>query len=148
MCGRAARWGLVIVSASLFSMVLVCSKPHREVATSKVGAAPITEVTSLEQFTALVDTSGNKLLCFDLMAPWCGPCRMLAPILDQIAIANKGKVVVYRVNVDYVPLVADRYNVGSIPYVLFVKSGKTVTSLTGALPAGAYQEVIDRSVSQ
>ena len=67
----------------------------------------------------------------DFWAPWCGPCRMIAPVLDKIADATAGKAVVAKVNVDEAPGVASRFRVSSIPTLLFFKTGEVQGQVVG-----------------
>jgi thioredoxin 1 len=70
----------------------------------------------------------------DLWAPWCGPCRMIAPIVDKLADQYEGKVKVFRLNIDDNPNTAVRYRVMSIPTLLFFKNGEAVDTVVGAVP--------------
>jgi thioredoxin 1 len=70
----------------------------------------------------------------DLWAPWCGPCRMIAPIVDKLADQYDGKVKVLRLNIDENPDTAVRYRVMSIPTLLFFKNGEAVDTVVGAVP--------------
>jgi thioredoxin 1 len=70
----------------------------------------------------------------DFWAPWCGPCKMVAPILDKLAKEYAGKVVIAKVNTDENPEWAQKYGVQGIPTMLFVAGGKVVHSQVGALP--------------
>jgi thioredoxin 1 len=78
----------------------------------------------------------------DFWAPWCGPCKMIAPILDTIAKEYSGKVIVAKVNTDENSEWAMRYNVQGIPTMLFVAKGKIVHRQVGALPEGMLRDVI------
>jgi thioredoxin 2 len=70
----------------------------------------------------------------DLWAPWCGPCRMLAPVIEQLASELAGRVRVAKLNVDENPLVSSRFGVRSIPTLLVIKDGREVDRLVGVQP--------------
>lgn len=78
----------------------------------------------------------------DFWAPWCGPCRMVAPILDKLAKEMAGKVIFAKVNTDENPKYATQYGVQGIPTMLMISGGKVVHSQVGALPEGMLREVI------
>ncbi|MFN7035281.1 MAG: thioredoxin [Bellilinea sp.] len=80
----------------------------------------------------------------DFWAPWCGPCRMVAPILDKIAAEYAGKLIVAKVNTDENPEWATRYGVQGIPTMLFIANGKVVHRQVGALPEGMLREILDQ----
>lgn len=85
-------------------------------------------------------TFGNEvenakgLTVVDFWAPWCGPCRMVGPILDELAGEYTGKAKVVKVDVDQNQSLAQRYGVRSIPLILFFKDGKVVDQVLGAVP--------------
>ncbi|MEI7998444.1 MAG: thioredoxin [Candidatus Omnitrophota bacterium] len=70
----------------------------------------------------------------DFWAEWCGPCKMIAPILDQVAVELTGKMKVAKINVDESPDLAGQYNVMSIPTLLIFKNGEAVDQIVGAMP--------------
>ena len=76
----------------------------------------------------------DKLTVVDFWATWCGPCRMIAPILDQLATEYQDKVKVTKLDVDANIKTATRFNVRSIPMLLFFKDGKLVDQIVGAVP--------------
>jgi thioredoxin 2 len=80
--------------------------------------------------TEILSHSGVVLL--DCWAAWCGPCRMISPIVDQLAREFSGRVKVAKLNVDQNPMTASRYHVLSVPTMLFFKNGKVVQTLAGA----------------
>lgn len=78
----------------------------------------------------------------DFWAPWCGPCRMVAPVLDKIAKENAGKLLVAKVNTDENPEWATQYGVQGIPTMLFVANGKVIHRQVGALPEPMLRDVV------
>jgi thioredoxin 1 len=82
------------------------------------------------------------LAMVDLWATWCAPCRMIAPIIEQLAVDYAGKVKVAKLDVDHNQRTAARFNVRSIPTILFFKDGKVVDQVVGALPRQALEAKI------
>ncbi|MBT3391399.1 MAG: thioredoxin [Chloroflexi bacterium] len=80
----------------------------------------------------------------DFWAPWCGPCRMVAPILDKLAKEYEGKIVVAKVNTDENNEWAMKYGVQGIPTMLFVAGGKVVHQQVGAMPEPTLRNVLDQ----
>jgi thioredoxin 1 len=78
----------------------------------------------------------------DFWAPWCGPCRMVGPILDKLAKEYAGKLIIAKVNTDEQPKWAQRYGVQGIPTMLFVTGGKSIHTQVGALPEPALRDLI------
>lgn len=78
----------------------------------------------------------------DFWAPWCGPCRMVAPALEKIAKEQAGKLVVAKVNTDENPEWAMRYGVQGIPTMLFIANGEVVHEQVGALPEPLLKQVV------
>ncbi|MBL6705612.1 MAG: thioredoxin [Planctomycetaceae bacterium] len=79
----------------------------------------------------------------DFWAPWCGPCRMLAPTIDAIAEEYEGKVKVGKVNTDENPQIATQHQINSIPTLMIFKGGQVVERLVGALPKEKITEKLD-----
>ena len=79
----------------------------------------------------------------DFYAAWCGPCRMVAPIVEELAGEYAGKVKIGKINVDENPNTAKQYNVMSIPTILFIKGGKVVDQVIGALPKASLQQKLN-----
>jgi thioredoxin 1 len=78
--------------------------------------------------------SSETAVVVDFWAEWCGPCKMVAPILEEIAKEHQGKVVIAKLNIDENPEVAMRYSIMSIPTMLVFKGGEPVDRIVGARP--------------
>jgi len=85
---------------------------------------------------ATVDAASNQypLLILDCWAEWCGPCRMIGPIIEELAAEMKGRVVFGKLNVDENPQTANRFRISAIPTLMIFKDGKLIDKLVGAYP--------------
>jgi thioredoxin 1 len=83
------------------------------------------------------------LAMVDFWATWCGPCKMLAPVIEQVGTQYEGKALIGKVDVDQQPELARRYGVMSIPTVIFFKDGVEVDRKVGLMPIDAYTKVLD-----
>lgn len=88
--------------------------------------------------TAALDS--DKLVVVDFWAEWCGPCRMVTPIIEDLANEYEGKAVIGKVNVDHQPNVSMKYGVRSIPTILFIKNGEIVDKHVGATTKAVLEE--------
>lgn len=88
----------------------------------------------------------KQLVLVDLWAPWCGPCRMVAPVLERLSHAFAGRVKVVKVDVDAAPRVSQRYHASSIPMLLFLRDGQLVDTVVGAQPDHVLRRRIEQLV--
>ncbi len=102
------------------------------------------EVTDSEFESAVIDRSTTLPVVVDLWAPWCGPCRQLAPLLEKIARERSGDFELVKVNVDENPATASRLGARSIPLVVGFRDGKPVAQFIGAQPESAINRFIDQ----
>ena len=86
------------------------------------------------------------LLVADFWAEWCGPCKMLGPVIEQLAADYDGKAVVGKVNVDDEPELARRYGILSIPTVIFFKDGAEVDKKVGVMPPEVFVETLEENL--
>jgi thioredoxin 1 len=102
---------------------------------SEEGAVHVTTAT-LD--TILADPSGPVLL--DFWAPWCGPCKAIAPMIDDLAREMAGQATIGKVNVEAEPAIAERFGVQALPSLLFFKAGQRVETLVGRVPKAVLAE--------
>jgi thioredoxin 1 len=107
------------------------------------------ESTAVQQITDAdfdqVVNSGKPVLV-DFWAPWCGPCRLIGPIVEQLAPSYEGRAIIGKLNVDENPEVAQKLGVVSIPTLMMFKNGKLVDRMVGAAPKPVLQSFIDKNL--
>ena len=89
----------------------------------------------------------EKLVLVDFSAIWCGPCKMVAPILEEIAYEND-TVKIVKMDVDVSPFISRKYRINSIPNIKFFKNGRVVDEIIGFVPKRQIEEVINRNLEQ
>lgn len=87
---------------------------------------------------------GKGIKVVDFWAPWCGPCHTMAPGLEAFALANAEKVQVYKLDVDDSPKTAEKYEIRSVPTVIFFRNGEIIDTNMGAMSQASLQEKLDR----
>jgi len=95
-------------------------------------------------FAKVTDTS--RLVLVDLWAPWCGPCRMVAPILEKLARDFAGSLKVVKVNVDGSPAISQRFNASSIPMLVFMRDGEAIDTVIGAQPEHVLRGAVEQLI--
>ncbi|MBE5796076.1 MAG: thioredoxin [Clostridiales bacterium] len=97
-----------------------------------------------EEFNAFINQ--DKPVLIDFWATWCGPCRMLAPVVEEVSAQYEGQVAVGKVDVDKCPELAKQFRVMSIPTLILFKDGKIVDQKLGFMPKSALEEMIRKAL--
>jgi thioredoxin 1 len=106
---------------------------------------PLTEdILKLDDSNFESAVNANASIVVDFWAPWCGPCRMLAPVVESLAKDYKGKVVFAKLDTDESPRTAMSLGISSIPTLIFFRGGKQVDRLTGAHPRSNIETVLKK----
>jgi thioredoxin 2 len=134
-CGQVNRHGYQHLNRSIR-----CAKCHTNLSPP---AAPV-DIATTAAFDALVARSPVPVLV-DFWAPWCGPCRMMAPEVEKLAQLTTGHALIVKVDTETVPELGERFGIRSIPTVAVFKNGQVVARESGARPAAALHDLLRRA---
>ena len=118
-----------------------CSKCQTEIPPPE---GPV-EISGMPNFDSLIARSALPVLV-DFWAPWCGPCKMMAPELAKVAVDGRGRWLVAKVNTDELPDVGARFGIRAIPTLILFKAGREAARQSGALPAPAILQFLQQSL--
>ncbi|MGB3513783.1 MAG: thioredoxin [Microcoleaceae cyanobacterium] len=106
-------------------------------------ATPVTDATFKQEVL-----ESDVPVLVDFWAPWCGPCRMVAPVVEEISLQYQGKLKVVKVNTDENPNVASQYGIRSIPTLMIFKGGQRVDMVVGAVPKTTLANTIEKHLNE
>lgn len=132
--------------AKLFTLITMLMFPYVFntgcTAKNSSKAGTVQPISSIDQFNSIIENGTGKLIAFHIYANWCMPCRILEPLLAEIANENPEKVMIYKVDTDVFPQIAEAFGVTGIPFVVFIKNRKPISALMGVQPKDAYVRII------
>ena len=102
----------------------------------------ITDPINLDDSDFTESINKFPLLLVDFWAPWCGPCRMMSPVIDQVGKEYQGKLVVGKVNVDENPSISRQFGISSIPTLILFKKGQAVNNIIGSVSKSRIDEMV------
>lgn len=107
----------------------------------------VQQVKNREQLSKVLEEAGDKLVVIDFYATWCGPCKRISPVLEELAEKNKDKVVVIKIDVDdaEVESIVSEHGVSSMPTFVFIRKGKDNSKFSGADPEKLKQKIAELS---
>ncbi|HEX2615156.1 MAG TPA: thioredoxin [Nitrososphaera sp.] len=119
----------------------------QKAAAAKATMSSLTEPIVLTDSNFRSEVAKYPLLLVDFWAPWCGPCRMVSPIIEQLAREYSGRVAFGKVNVDECQMTAASFGIQSIPTMMVFKNGKAVDIMVGAMPKGQIEMKLKQQMS-
>ena len=117
---------------------------RREVRIKEIMSA-LPDVSQLNFASEVLQSSQPVLV--DFWAPWCGPCRMLSPVVEKVASLNEGKAKFFKLNTDENPSVAGEYQVSGIPCLILFKGGQPVDRIVGYVPQNVIESMLSKHVA-
>ena len=132
VCGRRNR-----LAYERLGQIFRCGGCHKEL---NLPSAPI-EVHSQSHFEILSRRSSVPILV-DFWAPWCGPCKMVAPELAKVAANSNGQFLVVKVNAEELPITSQQFRISAIPTLVLLRDGRELARKSGALPAAAIHQFL------
>lgn len=101
----------------------------------------VTPITSAAEFDSAIANT-DKLVVVDFFATWCGPCKMIAPMVEKFSEQYAEGAIFLKVDVDQLPELAQRYEISAMPTLAFIKNGKEITKVVGANVAAIKQNIV------
>jgi len=143
MKGIRARW-MAAAMGILFTTAACSEGEQAAQGASSTGAPVVKTLANQAELKQALEEAGDQLVLLDLFAEWCKPCKVLAPVLEEVARERADRVLIYKIDIDRNPAVAREFQVSGIPLVVFVKKGQRVHAIMGLSPKATYLRDIER----
>ena len=124
--------------------IVSCEKSDLHQSGKTTPPTAITMIESEAHFNEILEVSKNRLLLFEFYADWCAPCKVLEPILEELAQKHKKNLSIYKIDYDYNRKLSNLFKVPGLPYVAFVKDKVIIHSILGLHPKKSYIKAIER----
>lgn len=138
-----------ILAVVILSVVLLFAKFHspKENKIFQDGGKNMQTVTELNGAKFSETLSANTLVLVDFFATWCGPCKMFAPVLEQLKQRYEGRLVVLKVDIDENEELASEYSISSVPTIILFKNGEVLERTSGLVPLETLSQMIDKALN-
>lgn len=143
--GLSWKWAVTVAWLLATLTPWGCADPQATAVGQTGSANQLRRIADAAEFDQLIDSAGDRILVIDFFADWCAPCKVLEPILVEVADEVGAIADIYSVDVDANRQLARRMGVSGIPYVLVIGAGKPPQRLSGVLPKTAYLEAIQKA---
>ena len=130
------------------SLQPVCGKCGQKLPVFAAAASAAKPLTVTDATFASAVLQADRPVLLDCWAPWCGPCRMIAPIVDQLAAESAGRYVIAKLNTDENPGISAQFRIDAIPTMLLFNNGKLVDRIVGMQPKQALQALVEKVAHQ
>jgi len=136
--------GIAFICLGILFWIISCEKGDLHQSSKAKLSTAITVIESEAHLNGILEASKNHLLLFEFYADWCAPCKVLEPILEELAEKHKMDLSVYKINYDYNRKLSNLFKVPGLPYVAFVKDKVIIHSILGLHPKKTYIKAIER----